>query len=111
LSENAVIARLGRTCALGRAIQYPEAVVIEPRGRSVLDAPPSRGLCISEAVIWGRYSHRNRGAWVAKDGAPGRSARHLRLGWVQDGPALEVHGCEREIERSGIAGDATMAGS
>jgi hypothetical protein len=38
-----VIARLVRNCALERAIQYSRAVVIESRGRGVLDSPPSRG--------------------------------------------------------------------
>ncbi|RZN12086.1 hypothetical protein CWO91_06050 [Bradyrhizobium genosp. SA-3] len=40
-STSAVIARLDR------AIQYPEAVVIEPRGRGVLDSPLSRGMTVS----------------------------------------------------------------
>ncbi|RXH10274.1 hypothetical protein EAS56_23735 [Bradyrhizobium guangzhouense] len=35
---SAVIARLDR------AIQYSEAVVMEPKGRGVLDPPPSRGM-------------------------------------------------------------------
>jgi hypothetical protein len=34
----AVVARLDR------AIQYAETIVIESMGRSVLDAPPSRGM-------------------------------------------------------------------
>src|ERR1700757_5258711 len=43
-SYTAVIARLVRNCALGRVIQYSEAVAIGPMGRGVLDAPPSRGM-------------------------------------------------------------------
>jgi len=41
----AVIARLDR------AIQYSETVMIEPRSRSVLDSPPSRGMTV---VLGGR---------------------------------------------------------
>jgi len=34
----------GVIARLDRAIQYSETVVVEPRGRGVLDAPPSRGM-------------------------------------------------------------------
>jgi hypothetical protein len=34
---------------LDRAIQYAEAVMVEPRSCGVLDAPPSRGMT---AVVW-----------------------------------------------------------
>ncbi len=42
-----VIARLVRNCARGRAIQYSETAVIEPRRHGVLDSPPSRGMTAS----------------------------------------------------------------
>jgi len=38
---SAVIARLVRTCALGRAIQYSETAVIEQSSCGVLDSPPA----------------------------------------------------------------------
>jgi len=34
----------GVIARLDRAIQYAEAAVIEPRGRGVLDSPPTRGM-------------------------------------------------------------------
>jgi len=40
-----VIVRLVRNCALGRTIQYPEAPMIEPIGRGVLDTLGSRDKC------------------------------------------------------------------
>jgi hypothetical protein len=43
-SSKAVIARLVRDCAQGRAIQYAGIVVIEFQVRGVLDAPPARGM-------------------------------------------------------------------
>jgi hypothetical protein len=45
-----VIARLVRTRALGRAIQYSEKARLESRGRGVLDAPPSRGMTAVEVA-------------------------------------------------------------
>jgi hypothetical protein len=38
-----VIIRLVRNCALGRMIQCAVTLVVDKHGRSVLDAPPSRG--------------------------------------------------------------------
>ena len=43
-TATAVIGRLVRNCALGRAIQYAEASVIEWIGRGVLDIPHARGM-------------------------------------------------------------------
>jgi hypothetical protein len=51
----AVIARLVRTCALGRAIQYSETAVIESRSCGVLDSPPqcaSAHKAGNDSCIW-----------------------------------------------------------
>jgi hypothetical protein len=40
----AVIARLVRSCAPGRAIQYAVTILIRNERRGVLDAPPARGM-------------------------------------------------------------------
>ena len=43
-SYSVVIVRLVRNCALGRTIQYSRDSDGQPRSRSVLDTPPSRGM-------------------------------------------------------------------
>jgi len=46
-TATAVIARLVRDCALGQAIQYAEASVIEWIGPGILDTPHARGMTAS----------------------------------------------------------------